>query len=106
MDDILVSFKKVELCIDVDLTNNTYDINANAEDMDTEDEGVETLWDEYSVDACFWTGAINFECENDATNLEQNGEVDIFLTPHSTDTKIFHFSLNIYQETILPVCCS
>ena len=53
VDDILVSFKKLELCIDVDLTNNTYDINANAEDMDTEDEGVETLWDEYSVDACF-----------------------------------------------------
>ena len=48
-DDILDSFKKVELRIDVDLINNTLEINSDAEAMVTEDEGVETLWDEYSV---------------------------------------------------------
>jgi len=106
-DDILVSFKEVEFRIDVDLTNNTYEINANAEAMDTEDAGVETLRDEYSVDACFCTGASNFDCDNPAPTLEQNGEVEVCLTPTSTDTEIFHFSLNIDQEnntsTMLPI---
>ena len=37
VDDILVSFKEVEFCIDVELANNTYEINANTEAMDTED---------------------------------------------------------------------
>ena len=39
-DDILVSFKEVEFRIDVDLTNNTYEINANAEAINNEDAGV------------------------------------------------------------------
>ena len=45
-DDILVSFKEVEFCLDVDHTNNTYKINANADAMDTEDAGLETLQDD------------------------------------------------------------
>ena len=30
--------------------------------------------------------------------MEQNGAMDICLTPTYTDTYIFHFYLNIYQE--------
>ena len=66
--------------------------------MYTEDSGVETLQDEYSVVVCLYTGAKNFECDINAPTLEQNGEVEICLTPTSTDTKIFHLSLNIKQE--------
>ena len=43
VDELLIYFKEVEFRIDVDLTNNTYDINANAESIGTEDAGIETL---------------------------------------------------------------
>ena len=66
--------------------------------MDNEDTGVETLWNEYSVYACFCTGARSFDCDNPTPTLEQNCEVEICITPTSTDTWIFHFSLNIDKE--------
>ena len=51
--------------------------------------------------------ASNFDCGNYAPTLEQNYDVEIFLTPNSTDTKIFHFSLKIDQEnntsSMLPI---
>ena len=92
----------MEFCIDVDLTNSTYEINANTDAMDTEDSAVETLRDEYSVDECFYMGARNFECDNPDPTLEKNGKVDICITPISTDTEIFHLSLNIDQENNTP----
>ena len=66
--------------------------------MNTEDAWVETLRDGYSFVSWFCTGASIFECDNNSPTLKQNGEVEICLTPNSTDTKIFHFALNIDQE--------
>ena len=75
--------------------------------MDTEETGVETLQDEYTVDACFCKGDSNFECYNPSTTLEQNSGVDICLTPTSTDTDIYQFTLDVNQEDnacpLLPV---
>ena len=95
-NDMLVSFHEVLFYLGIDLTNNTFEIATAAEDLEFQNAGIESIADEYEVEACFCTG--DFTCDADGTTvLTQNGLVEVCLNPKSGDTEIRTYNASLTQ---------
>ena len=95
-NDMMVSFQEVQFYLGIDLTNNTFEIATAAEDLEFQNAGIESIADEYEVEACFCTGG--FTCDADGTTVfYQNGLVEVCLNTKSGDTEIRTYNASLTQ---------